>query len=245
MLGSGAVAWLVAAGRAGYRRPLAYAAAILAVSALLAFHRPPWMAQRRTSGLAIGWHNLGVTLGDAGRADEAEALQLRAQIRATVGGASAAATPAATPAMLATASPTTGPAWTLSSEARAALVASLSARRAGMPVWIVYDSRYASAEAFARQLVTIFEEAHWSAKPLARASFAMRPGLFIFAADDPPSDSSSAAGESLIAANLKPTIGTGYRAYAEEQRANNPNWRGISFEPEQSFVIAVGRPPEP
>lgn len=190
----------------------------------------------------------------AQRPNDEEALKLRAQIRATLGdGASAAApasapipaTPAATPAMLATISPTSGPAWALSSEARAALVASLSARRAGMPVWIVYDSRYASAEAFARQLVAIFEEAHWSAKPLARASFAMRPGLFIFAADDPPSDSSSAAGESLIAANLKPTIGTGYRAYAEEQRANNPNWRGISFEPEQSFVIAVGRPPEP
>jgi hypothetical protein len=39
-------------------------------------------------------------------------------------------------------------------------------------------------------------------------------------------------------------VGTGYRAFVEERRVN-PGWRGIDFAPEQSFVIAVGRRPEP
>ncbi len=147
--------------------------------------------------------------------------------------------------MLATVSPTTAPSWTLSSESRAQLLASLSTQQAGTPAWIVYDSRYPSAEALARQLAAIFEEAHWSVRPLARAGFALRPGLFLFAADDPPSASSAAVSDALSAAKFTPTIGSGYRAYVEEHRRADPNWHGISFAPDQSFVIAVGRPPEP
>ena len=154
-------------------------------------------------------------------------------------------TPAPTPAMLATVSPTTAPSWTLSSESRAQLLASLSTQQAGTPAWIVYDSRYPSAEALARQLAAIFEEAHWSVRPLARAGFALRPGLFLFAADDPPSASSAAVSDALSAAKFTPTIGSGYRAYVEEHRRADPNWHGISFAPHQTCAPAGARPPAP
>ncbi|HSQ01249.1 MAG TPA: glycosyltransferase family 39 protein [Candidatus Dormibacteraeota bacterium] len=90
VLGGGALAWLAAALRVRPGRPVAIAAAILAVAWLVAWYQPAWMAQRRIGSLAIGWHNMGAGFADQGRRQEARDAFARA----------AAIDPAAVPASL-------------------------------------------------------------------------------------------------------------------------------------------------
>jgi hypothetical protein len=80
-------------------------------------------------------------------------------------------------------------------------------------------------------------------RTLCEAGFLLRPGLFVFAADDPPSPVSSAAKTALDSIGFSPSFGTGYRVFVEERRRVDPNWRGITFQPDQGFVIAIGRRP--
>ena len=52
-------------------------------------------------------------------------------------------------------------------------------------------------------------------------------------------------GAGRVAEQLRPNFGTGYWAFAEVRRRSEPGCRGIAVEPDQGFVIAVGRRPEP
>ena len=71
VLASGALVWILAMVRGGQRRPLLVAAVIVVAGLCVTFYTPEWMAKRRTSSLAIGWHNLGASLADEGRSEEA------------------------------------------------------------------------------------------------------------------------------------------------------------------------------
>jgi tetratricopeptide (TPR) repeat protein len=172
----------------------------------------------------------------AKRPNDPEGLRLRDEIRASLG----------LPAVIAPASgaaPAGGDSgWQLSSAARPALVAALQTQPAGTATWIVYDARYPAAEQLAREIAAGFEEAKWTAQ-LEKATFSLRPGLFVFAAEDPASAAAATAFEGIKATQLNPTLGTGYRAFVEERKRTNPDWRGLELRPEQDYVIVVGRQP--
>lgn len=129
----------------------------------------------------------------------------------------------------------------LSASARQAMATRLRDEPAGSATWIIYDTRGPDAEALARQIADVFREARWTVRSIGPAPFALRPGVRLLAADDPASDLAGAVGSALNRAGLNVTFGVGYRAFAEERQRADPNWRGISFERDQSFVIAVGR----
>jgi tetratricopeptide (TPR) repeat protein len=169
----------------------------------------------------------------AERPGDGNGLLLRERIRAAFG-----ATPP--PAIDTDASGSGGPA-TLPRDTRALLVANLSVQPPNTPAWIAYDGRDAWARDRATDLASAFKEAGWTVRRLGEAPFSLRPGTFIMAADDPPSAAASTAHDALDVAGLAPTVGTGYRAYAEERRRADPAWSGFYFEPEQEFVVAVGR----
>jgi tetratricopeptide (TPR) repeat protein len=188
----------------------------------------------------------------AQRPDDVEALRLREDIRAAaIGGRQdvAAGTRGATAAPTAAAPATraaagAGAVWSLSSESHAAMVAQLAKRPAAAATWILYDTRQPSAEALARQLASAFEAAGWSVRRLAGAPVPLRAGLFVFAADDPPPQALATIASALAAAQLHPTTASGYREFTAARRRADPNWRGIELDADQSFVIAVGRPPD-
>jgi len=185
----------------------------------------------------------------AERANDAEGLRLRDAIRS---GATTAATPAGVPATPPPAAPiavnSAGSAAAnggLSATEHALFVTSLSTQPPGAPVWIVYDARSPSAKALAQDLAAAFESAHWTVRRLAPAAIPLRQGLFFFAADDPPATEAAAVRQALTAAHLQATLGTGYRSFAADRQRSDPAWRGIDFDSDQSFVIAVGRSGEP
>ena len=78
VLGGGAVAFLAAEIRARHGRPVAIAAGVLALAAMVAWYQPSWMTQRRIGSLAIGWHNIGAGFADRGKRDEARDAFARA-----------------------------------------------------------------------------------------------------------------------------------------------------------------------
>lgn len=169
---------------------------------------------------------------------DAEALALRAQVRAALGQTGPE------PTVAVAAGVSAAPAqWALAPQARAQLVAALSIQPPGTPTWIVYDGRHASAQAFAKQLAAAFEEARWTVQRLGPTDFAMRAGLFVFAADDPPSNAAANVSSALEATALGATVATGYREFVDERRRADPNWRGFELAADQGFVVAVGRPP--
>lgn len=164
-----------------------------------------------------------------------EALALRDAIRAALGDAARPAPPSADIAA--------GARWPLSPAARDQFVAQLAQHPRGTPAWIVFDDRDAAARAGARQLAAAFAEAGWVVRAVDPAPITMRPGLFFFAADDPPTPAAETVARALEATQLVATIGTGYRTFAAERRRDNPGWRGLELADDQQFVIAVGRPP--
>ncbi|MEZ4409312.1 MAG: hypothetical protein R3A52_23005 [Polyangiales bacterium] len=129
----------------------------------------------------------------------------------------------------------------LSASARQAMATRLRDEPAGSATWIIFDTRDPNAEALARQIADVFREARWTVRSIGPAPFALRPGVRLLAADDPASELAGAVGSALNRAGLNATFGVGYRAFSEERQRADPNWRGISFERDQGFVIAVGR----
>lgn len=118
----------------------------------------------------------------------------------------------------------------------------LAARPAGDAAWIVFDDRDAGARALAGQLGTAFSAAGWRVHGPEAARFPLRPGLFVLAADEPPSPAAAAATAALEAAALPATVASGYRDYAAERRRADANWTGFDLPPDRQFVLVVGRP---
>jgi len=172
-----------------------------------------------------------------GHSSDAEGLALREQIRpnldaATLAALSAPPTPVAAGPAIATASG-------LDATARATLQARLQ-QQPGSTAWISYDGRDAGAQALANDLVATFRTAGWQVADAGPVSFPLRPGLFVFVADQ-PSAATQAVTEGLTAGGLTHTFASEYRSYSDERRRADPNWRGVSFAPQQEFAIVVGR----
>jgi hypothetical protein len=75
--------------------------------------------------------------------------------------------------------------------------------------------------------------------------FSMKPGLYLFAADEQPPEYVGTAQGALEAAGLTfVTVGTGYSAFVRQKKQENPSWVGIEMGPDVTYVIVVGRKPE-
>ncbi len=150
---------------------------------------------------------------------------------------------AATPAATAPTAPSTTPAPPIEDAAREALVQTLSEAPRGSPVWITataYDPRAISRS---EELATLFRRAGWDVRAVGRTAVRVRPGLFLFAADDSPPSYVDVARRAAEAAHLEPTLSGGYRAFYDERMRMDPEFQGFPLAPDQSWVLVVGRIP--
>ena len=111
-------------------------------------------------------------------------------------------------------------------------------------VWFSTVPNDPEATSFRMTLQTVFEEAGWQVRGNSTVGFAMKPGLYFFAAEEEPVAYVAGAAKALENANLAVTIGRGYREFYNEKKKENPNWRGFDMAPEQAFVIVVGSKPK-
>ena len=139
-----------------------------------------------------------------------------------------------------------GKARTLTPEQRDAMIERLGGRGSSQtyPVWFATVPNDSEAAAFQRALQSAFEEAGWQVHGNAPVRFAMKAGVYIFAADEEPPEYVSTVQEALEAAGI--TIagaGRGYREFAKQKKEENPAWVGLELAPDETYIIAIGRRP--
>lgn len=136
----------------------------------------------------------------------------------------------------------------LTEEQRAALIRTLGGPNSGLanPVWFATVQNDPEAVAFQKQLQQAFEEAGWVVKGNAPVRFRMKPGVYVFAADEDPPAYVGTAQQALEDAGIEITqSGRGYREFYRQKKAENPAWVGFDFAEDQTYVIVIGRKPEP
>jgi len=114
----------------------------------------------------------------------------------------------------------------------------LGAEPAGTPVWFVV-SLDPSAQALAQGLGGAFRAAAFRVTEKA-ATFPLKPGMFLFAAEDQPPKYVETVRAALEAIGKTPSVGRGYRAYYEDKLKTNPAYQGFSFTSDQTYLIAIG-----
>jgi Thioredoxin len=148
-----------------------------------------------------------------------------------------------TPAVAVPTSPrlSTSPDGKLDDTTRATLERVLSSAPSGSPVWIAAPQSDPRALVLAQDVAGVFTKAGWRARPVRRTSVRVKPGTYLFAADEEPPAYVATARQALEEAGFAPTVANGYRQYYEEKKRSDPKFTGFLFAPEQSFLLVVGR----
>jgi hypothetical protein len=135
---------------------------------------------------------------------------------------------------------------TLSDEQRDAMIERLGGRGTTQahPVWFATVPNNPEAAAFQRALQKVFEEAGWQVRGNVPVRFPMKPGVYVFAAEEEPPEYVSQAHEALEAGGITVNAGRGYRDFYKQKKEENPSWVGLEMLDDQTYVIAVGRPAE-
>jgi hypothetical protein len=131
----------------------------------------------------------------------------------------------------------------LSDEQRDAMRSTLSTEP-GKKVWFVKQANDPEADAFQRELETVFLESGWEIAGSSEASYRIKAGLYVYIADDEPVAHVATALNGLQATGFELFAGRGYRAYYETRKQGDPSFRGFELAPEQDFVIVVGPNPD-
>ena len=152
--------------------------------------------------------------------------------------------PAAAPA--ASAPATAGGREVIESARQMMIDASSGEDGASAKIWIRVDPRDREASGFASQIASVFRDQGWDVKVLDNEGMRFKPGLlFLVGAEDEPPSYVVAAQKAIEAIGQEVTTGRGYLAYYEAKKKDSPDWQGTRFLPEQTFVLLVGRKPEP
>ncbi|MCX8071080.1 MAG: hypothetical protein N3C12_01330 [Candidatus Binatia bacterium] len=177
-----------------------------------------------------------------------EVARLKQELRRVTSAPERNARPAASMQTSATPPRVAGPDRKLSAEQRAALVRGLGGPNSSLanPVWFATVPNDPEAAAFQKELQSAFEEAGWIVKGNAPVRFRMKPGVYVFAADEDPPSYVGMAQQALQDAGIEITqSGRGYREFYRQKKAENPNWIGFDLAEDQTYVIVIGRKPEP
>lgn len=177
---------------------------------------------------------------------QGEVAQNKGVSRPVAAPAAKAPAPAAQAPVAAAAPPVTP--RTIEPEKRQAMIEKLGGPGSSLsnPVWFATIPNNPEAAAFQKQLQGIFEEAGWLVKGNVPVRFSMKPGVYVFAADEEAPNYVGTAQEGLEAGGIEITSsGRGYRDFYKAKKAENPSWIGFDMAEDQTYVIVVGRKPEP
>lgn len=174
---------------------------------------------------------------------QVEMSKMRSQ-QAALQAKAAAPRPPATPTAVAASNPA---ARGLDETGRQLMIDALSEGGDGdKKAWIRVDPRDREASGFAGQIASVFRDQGWDVKVLDNEGMRYKPGLlFLVGDEEEPPAYVTAAQKAVEATGQEVTSGRGYRSYYESKKKEQPSWQGTSFQPDQTFVLLVGRRPEP
>jgi len=134
---------------------------------------------------------------------------------------------------------------TLSPEQRRAMLDKLGGSAAAhYPIWFATSTNNSEAAAFQRVIEEVFVAAGWESHGNTPVSFPLKPGIFMFSADEYPPPYVQSVLDAFDAAHLTVTFGRGYRNFYAEKKKEDANWIGFAMQPDQSFIVAIGRKPD-
>jgi len=133
----------------------------------------------------------------------------------------------------------------LSEQQLAALVGALSTQPRGTPVWFAVYEQDEGASGLGRALQEGFAKAGWAVRSVDPIPFAVKGGVFLFAADEEPAAYVRSVYEALQAAGIQPNLASGYRSYSAEMKRTKPGWRGFDLRADQTYLIVIGPTPRP
>jgi hypothetical protein len=159
----------------------------------------------------------------------------------------AAATPPPPPVAAAAPRPVAASGREVIESARQLMMDALSAETdPDRKLWLRVDPRDAEASAFARQIAAVFRESGWAVEELDNEGLRFKPGLLMLVgAEDEPPAYVLAAQKAIEAIGQDLSTGRGYRSYYEAKKKESAQWQGTRFLPDQTYVVLVGRRPEP
>ena len=131
--------------------------------------------------------------------------------------------------------------------ARQMMIDALAAEEGSEKIaWIRVDPRDREASAFANQIAAVFKSQSWDVRLLDSEGMRFKPGLlFLVGSEEEPPTYVVNALKGMEAIGEQLTTGRGYLSYYEAKKKEDPNWNGTKFAPDQTFVLLVGRKPDP
>ena len=148
---------------------------------------------------------------------------------------------AGTPAEEAPARATVAPDGKLDDTTRASLERVLKTAPAGSPAWIAAPKSDAKAVTLAKEISGAFTKAGWRVRPVRQTAVTPKPGTYLFAAEEKPPAYVETVAQAFDEAGLDAKVLTGYRAFYDEKKKDDPKFQGYSFAPEQTFLLVIGR----
>ncbi len=113
-------------------------------------------------------------------------------------------------------------------------------------LWIRVDPRDREASGFAGEIASVFRDAKWEVQLLDNLGLRFKPGLLmLIGVEGEPPSYVSAAQAAIGAIGQEVATGTGYLSYYESKKRESPDWNGTPFLPEQTYLLVVGRKPDP
>ena len=114
-------------------------------------------------------------------------------------------------------------------------------------LWIRVDPRDREAADYAQQIAGVFRDGGWEAIMLDNQGVRFKPGLLmLIGVESSPPSYVQTAQRALETLSEPVTVGTGYISFYEKKKKETPDWNGgVEFLPGQTYVLWVGRKPEP
>jgi hypothetical protein len=159
------------------------------------------------------------------------------------GGESKTTPPPATPP--AVSAPAPPPGRTIGEDARAAMKAAL-AGETGKTVWIYSQPGNAEVASLVESLSAVFRDAGWQVSAEKASGISLKPGIMTLVAEEQYPSYVDAVLKALDASGLEARSASGYRAYYQDKKKENPGWPAVPMRADQDFLIVVGpKPPAP
>jgi hypothetical protein len=111
-------------------------------------------------------------------------------------------------------------------------------------VWLIVSPGSLPTTTLGATLETVFREGGWQPTTQKLTGMVLKPGpIRILVGEELEPPAVDTVRRALEAGGLTTETGTGYRAFYEERKRDNPNWAGIPLEVEQPFVVVISPPP--
>ncbi|HWP67410.1 MAG TPA: hypothetical protein VNO26_16050 [Candidatus Limnocylindria bacterium] len=112
-------------------------------------------------------------------------------------------------------------------------------------IWLVVSPANPDTVELAKTLELIFREGGWQPTTQQLTGMMLKPGpIRILVGDETEPPSLDPVRRALEAGGLTTETGTGYRAFYDERKRENPNWAGIPMDAEQTFIVVIAPPPK-